>query len=64
MIKEFFLNFFWINSIVINICDIVFEENVLVGNIIYNVRIIWVVEGVFIVWILDKEKFGMIFLGV
>lgn len=64
MIKEFFLNFFWINSIVINICDIVFEENVLVGNVIYNVRIIWVVEGVFIVWILDGEKFGMIFLGV
>lgn len=64
MIKEFFLNFFWINSIVINICDIVFEENVLVGNIIYNVRIIWVVEGVFIVLVLDGEKFGMVFLGV
>lgn len=64
MIKEFFLDFFWINSIVINICDILFEKNVLVGNIIYNVRIIWVIEGVFIVLVLDGEKFGMVFLGV
>lgn len=64
MIKESSLNFFRINSTVINICDIVFEENVLAGNITYNVRTIRVAEGVLTALALDGEKFGMIFLGV
>lgn len=49
---------------VINLCNIVFEGNVLVGKIKYSVRLIWVVEGVFIVFFLDGVKFGMFFLGV
>lgn len=64
MIKESSLDFFRINSTVINICDIVFEKNVLAGNITYNVRTIRVAEGVLTVRTLDGEKFGMIFLGV
>lgn len=64
LIKESSLNFFRINSTVINICDIVFEENVLAGNITYNVRTIRVAEGVLTALALDGEKFGMIFLGV
>lgn len=61
MIKESSVIFFRINSTVINICDIVFEENVLAGNITYNVRTIRVAEGVLTALALDGEKFGMIF---
>lgn len=64
MIKESSLDFFRINSTVINICDIVFEKNVLAGNITYNVRTIRVAEGVLTARTWDREKFGMIFLGV
>lgn len=64
MIVEFSLDFFRINSTVINICDIMFEKNVLAGNITYNVRTIRVAEGVLTARTLDGEKFGMIFLGV
>lgn len=64
MIKEFSLEFFRINSTVINICDIMFEKNVLAGNITYNVRTIRVAEGVLTARTLDGEKFGMVFLGV
>lgn len=61
MIKESSLNFFRINSKVINICDIVFEENVLAGNVTYNVRTIRITEGVLTALALDGEKFGMFF---
>lgn len=64
MIKESSLIFFRINSTVINICDIIFEKNVLAGNITYNVRTIRVTEGVLTALALDGEKFGMVFLGV
>lgn len=64
MIKESSLSFFRINSTLINICDIVFEENVLAGNITYNVRTIRIAEGVLTARTLDGEKFGMIFSGV
>lgn len=64
MIKEFLKDLICINSMVINLCSIVFEGNVLVGKIKYSVRLIWVVEGVFIVFLLDGVKFGMFFLGV
>lgn len=64
MIVESSLEFFRFNSTVINICDIMFEKNVLAGNITYNVRTIRVAEGVLTARTLDGEKFGMIFLGV
>lgn len=64
MIKESSQDCIRINSTVINRCDIVFEENVLAGNITYNVRTIRVAEGVLTAWALDGEKFGMLFSGV
>lgn len=64
MIKESSLDSFRINSTVINICDIVFEENVLAENITYIVKTIRVTEGVLTALALDGEKFGMVFLGV
>lgn len=64
MIKESSLDFFRINSTVINICDIVFEENVLAENITYIVKTIRVTEGFLTARTLDGEKFGMVFLGV
>lgn len=60
-IKESSLRFFRIKRTLINICDIVFEENVLAGNITYNVKTIRVAEGVLTARTWDREKFGMIF---
>lgn len=64
MIKESSQDCIRINSTVINMCDIVFEKNVLAGNITYNVRTIRVAEGVLTALALDGEKFGMFFSGV
>lgn len=64
MMKYFFKYFFCINGMVINIIDIVFEENLLVGNVMYNVRLICVVEGEFMVFMVNGECFGLVFVGV
>lgn len=45
IMMNFFKNLFCINGMIIDSCDIVFEEIVLVGNIKYNVKLICVVEG-------------------
>lgn len=37
MMKYFLKDLLCINSIVINVGDVVFEENVLYGNVMYNV---------------------------
>lgn len=52
-----------INGSLINEINIVYEENVLVRNVIYNVWFVKVLEGVFIVYIVDGGKFGFVFLG-
>lgn len=36
----------------------------MVYNIIYNVKLICVVEGEFIVFIVNRDCFGLIFVGV
>lgn len=36
----------------------------MVNNIIYNVKLICVVEGEFIVFIVNRDCFGLIFVGV
>lgn len=64
MIENLFKDLFCVNSLVVEISDIVFEDNVLVCNILYNVRIICVIEGEFIVFILNRECFGLIVVGV
>lgn len=48
----------------INGSDIVFEENVFVMNLIYNVRFISVEKVEFILFIVKVEYFEFIFLGV
>lgn len=64
MIKEYSKDLIRINRTVINLCNIVFEGNVLAGNIKYSVRSIRVVEGVLTAFTLDGEQFGMLFSGV
>lgn len=64
MIKKLLKDLLFINGIYINVSDIVFEENVLDGNVIYNVRLICVVEGEFMVFIVNRECFGLMFDGV
>lgn len=48
---------------VVIVCNIVFEKNVLFGSNIYNVKLIWVLEGDFIVFILNGEVFGIVVMG-
>lgn len=43
MIKEFLKVFIWINNVILNVVDIVFEDSLLVGNIIYSVVLIFVI---------------------
>lgn len=64
MIKESFQDSIRINSSVITGCNVVFEENVLVGSDFYNVRSIRVPEGEVTAFTLNGEVFGMVFTGV
>lgn len=45
MIKDGSQDSFCLNNILINTIDIVFQKNVYVGKVIYNVKTIHVVEG-------------------
>ncbi|XP_052694955.1 IgGFc-binding protein-like isoform X2 [Crassostrea angulata] len=56
--------FFRINGTVINTSDIVFEENLSVGNATYNVRSIRVEEGELRASTVNGERFGLMFAGV
>lgn len=64
MINFVFKDLLCINDKIINKCVIVFEENVLVSSVIYSVRIVCVVEGELIVFIVNGECFGLMFVGV
>lgn len=64
MIKYSSTNSFRINGSIINIRDIVFQENVSVHNITYNVKSIRVVEGELTASTVNRDRFGLIFAGV
>lgn len=64
MILLLFRSFFWVNGVVIFICDVVFEKNVVMKIEVYNVRLIKVVEGELIVFFFNGEFFGLIFVGI
>lgn len=64
MMKYFLKDLLCINSLVINMGDVVFEENVLNGNVMYNVWLICVVVGEFMVFMVNGECFGLVFVGV
>lgn len=53
-----------VNSSVVETSDIVFEDNVLVRNISYNVRTIRVTEGELTASTLNRERFGLTVAGV
>lgn len=64
MIKHSSKDSFRINGTVITPADIVFEEDVPVGNLTYNVRTIQVPAGELTAYTVDEEKFGLMFAGV
>lgn len=64
MIKHSSKDSFRINGTVITTADIVFEEDVPVGNLTYNVRTIHVPAGELTAYTVDDEKFGLMFVGV
>lgn len=64
MIKHSSKDSFRINGTVITTADIVFEEEVPVGNLTYNVRTIQVPAGELTAYTVDEEKFGLMFAGV
>lgn len=63
MIKKSSKDLLLINGTYINASDIVFEENVSDGNVIYNVRSIRVVEGELTASTVNRERFGLMFDG-
>lgn len=64
MIKHSSKDSLRINGTVITTADIVFEEDVPVGNLTYNVRTIHVPAGELTAYTVDDEKFGLMFVGV
>lgn len=64
MIKYSSKDFIRVNGMIVNTCNIVYEENVLAGNETYSVRSIRVEEGEFTAFTLDGENFGLMFAGV
>lgn len=64
MIKDGSQDSFCLNNMLINTSDIVFQKNVPVGNVIYNVKTIRVVEGEVTVSTFNGERFGLIFTGM
>lgn len=63
MIKNSSKDFLHINGTIIKSSDIVFEENVSAGKVIYNVRSIRVAEGPLTASTVNGERFGLIFSG-
>lgn len=64
MIKNSSKDSFRINSTTINTSDVVFEENVSAGNVVYNVRSIRVAEGELTASTVNGERFGLMAAGV
>lgn len=64
MIKHSSTNSFRINGRIIDKQNVVFQENVLVNNITYNVKSIRVVEGELTASTMNRDRFGLIFAGV
>lgn len=64
MIRESSRDSFRVNDTAIEINDVVFEENVMVRNITYNVRSIRVAEGELTASTMNGDRFGLIFAGV
>lgn len=64
MIRESSRDSFRVNGTAIEINDVVFEENVMVRNITYNVRSIRVAEGELTASTMNGDRFGLIFAGV
>lgn len=64
MIKYSSTNSFRINGSIIDNRDIVFQENISVHNITYNVKSIRVVEGELTASTVNRDRFGLMFAGV
>lgn len=64
MIRESSRDSFRVNGTAIEINDVVFEGNVMVRNITYNVRSIRVAEGELTASTMNGDRFGLIFAGV
>lgn len=64
MIRESSKDVFRVNGTAIEESDIVFEENISICNITYNVRSIRVAEGELTASTMNGDRFGLIFAGV
>ena len=64
MMKQFSTKFLRINGNVLNVKDMFFEENVVVGQETYTVRSINVPEGEISVYTTQGDRFGLMFAGV
>ena len=64
MILEDSKHAFRINGTTISCYNIVFDENVTVGNTTFNVRSIKVTEGELTASTVNGERFGLMFAGV
>lgn len=64
LIKDGSQDSFCPNNILINTSDIVFQKNLSVGKVIYNVKTIRVVKGEGTASTLNGERFGLMFAGV
>ena len=64
MMKQFSTKFLRINGNVLNVKDMFFEENVVVGQETYTVRSINLPEGEISVYSTQGDRFGLMFAGV
>nr|XP_022310499.1 IgGFc-binding protein-like isoform X3 [Crassostrea virginica] len=64
MMKQFSTKFLRINGNVLNVKDMFFEENVVVGQETYTVRSINLIEGEISVYSTQGDRFGLMFAGV